>query len=101
MTDTPETNTDAPCSALEFLAQKLDMPADHIREAARAMRDKKIATAADELHSAVFTMLRDWRDGDFKLPSLAAIHMEGIEAKAVELGKVLFRRQNSVIPKHP
>jgi hypothetical protein len=95
MSDTPETNKDAPCSALEFLAQEMDMPADHIREAARAMRDKKIATAAGELHSAVFTMLRDWRDGDFKLPSLAVIHMEGIEAKAVELGKVLFRRQNA------
>jgi hypothetical protein len=85
----------APCSALEFLAQELDMPAEHIREAARAMRYERIATAADELHGAVFTMLRDWRDGDFKLPSLAVIHMEGIEIKAVELGKLLFRMQNS------
>ncbi len=71
------------------------MPAEHIREAAKAMREEKLAKTADELHGAIFTMLRDWRDGDFKLPPLAKIHMEGIKVKAVELGKVLFRRQNA------
>lgn len=95
-TDTPQKAdcSSAPCSALELLAQELEMPADHIREAAKAMREEKLAKTADELHGAIFTMLRDWRDGDFNLPPLAKIHMEGIEAKAVELGKVLFRQQN-------
>lgn len=65
------------------------------------MKDEYIADAADELHDAVFTMLRDWRDGDFKLPKLAAIHMEGIESKAVELGKVLFRRPNVKVSDRP
>lgn len=84
-----------PRSGLEFLAQELEMPVERIIEVAKAMREEKLAKTADELHSAIFTMLRDWRDGDFKLPTLAKIHMEGIEIKAVELGKVLFRRKSS------
>ena len=86
----------APCSALEFLAQELDMPAEHIREAAIAMREKKIREAANDLHAAFFVMRHDWKDGDFDLPPLARIHMEAMECKAIELGKLLFR-QNSVV----
>lgn len=85
----------APCSALEFLAQELDMPAEHIREAAIAMREKKIREAAQDLHAAFFVMRHDWKDGDFDLPPLARIHMEAIESKALDLGKLLFRRQNA------
>ena len=35
--DAPKTN-----SALEFLAQELDMPAEHIRQAARAMKEQNM-----------------------------------------------------------
>jgi len=96
-TDTPQ-KADCPsasCSALEFLAQELDMPAEHIREAARAMREKKITEAAKDLHAAFFVMRHDWKDGDFDLPPLARIHMEAMECKAIELGKLLFRQQNA------
>ena len=82
----------APCSALEFLAQELDMPAEHIREAATAMREKKIREAAKDLHAAFFVMRHDWKDGDFDLPPLARIHMEAMERKAIELGQLLFRQ---------
>jgi hypothetical protein len=85
----------ATCSALEFLAQELDMPAEHIREAARAMREEKLFNAAQDLHAAFFVMMRDWKDGDFDLPTLAVIHMHAMEDKAIELGKLLFR-QNSL-----
>ncbi len=85
----------APCSALEFLAQELDMPAEHLREAARAMREEKIAEAADKLHQAFYTMKHDWKNGDFELPRLAEIHMAAIESRALDLGKLLFSRQNS------
>ena len=81
----------AACSALEFLAQEMDMPAEHIREAAIAMREKKIREAANDLHAAFFGMRHDWKDGDFDLPPLARIHMEVMECKAIELGKLLFR----------
>lgn len=87
----------APCSALEFLAQELDMPADHLREIGRAMQDDKIAEAADKLHQAFYTMKHDWKSGDFELPRIAEIHMEAIESKALELGKLLFRRQNASV----
>ena len=86
----------ATCSALEFLAQELEMPAEHIREAAIAMREKKIREAANDLHSAFFVMRHDWKDGDFDLPPLARIHMEAMECKAIELGKLLFR-QNTLL----
>ena len=100
-TDTPlkADYSSAPCSALEFLAQELDMPAEHIREAAIAMREKKIREAANDLHAAFFVMRHDWKDGDFDLPPLARIHMEAMECKAIELGKLLFRQQNDQI--HP
>jgi hypothetical protein len=39
--------------------------------------------------------MRDWKDGDFDLPTLAVIHMHAMEDKAIELGKLLFR-QNSL-----
>ena len=96
-TDTPlkADYSSAPCSALEFLAQELDMPAEHIREAAIAMREKKIREAANDLHAAFFVMRHDWKDGDFDLPPLARIHMEAMECKAIELGKLLFRQQNA------
>ena len=95
-TDTPlkADCSSAPCSALEFLAKELEMPADHLREIGRAMRDEKIAEAADKLHQAFYTMKHDWKSGDFELPRLAEIHMDAIESKALELGKLLFRRQN-------
>ena len=96
-TDTP-LKADCPsasCSALEFLAQELDMPAEHIREAARAMREKKITEAAKDLHAAFFVMRHDWKDGDFDLPPLARIHMDAMESKAIELGRLLFRQQNA------
>ena len=96
-TDTPlkADGQSAPCSALEFLAQELDMPAEQVRQAARAMREKKITEAAKDLHAAFFVMLHDWRDGDFDLPPLARIHMEAMESKAIELGRLLFRQQNA------
>ena len=108
-----ETNTNTPeakqppsagchpttCSALEFLAQELEMPADHLREIGRAMRDDKITEDADKLHQSFYTMKHDWKSGDFELPRLAEIHMEAIESKALELGKLLFRRQNA--KEHP
>lgn len=113
----------APCSALEFLAQELDMPAEHIREAARAMRDERdndteaelaawellrdvrmemaaIAEASNQLHEAFFVMRHDWKDGDFDLPPLARIHMEAMECKAIELGKLLFQ-QNAEVSGQP
>ena len=70
------------------------MPAEHIREAARGMMEKKITEAAKDLHAAFFVMRRDWKDGDFDLPQLAIIHMEAMESKAIELGRLLFRQQN-------
>ena len=85
----------APCSALDFLAQELEMPAEHIREAARAMREKKIREAANDLHAAFFVMRHDWKAGDFDLPPLARIHMEAMECKAIDLGKLLFRQNES------
>ena len=96
-TDTPlkADCSSAPCSALEFLAQELEMPAEHIREAAIAMREKKIREAANDLHAAFFVMRHDWKDGDFDLPPLARIHMEAMECKAIELGKLLFRQQDA------
>ena len=96
-TDTPlkADCSSVPCSALEFLAQELNMPAEHIREAAIAMREKKIREAAKDLHAAFFVMRHDWKDGDFDLPPLARIHMEAMESKAIELGRLLLRQQNS------
>lgn len=45
--------------------------------------------SADRLHQAIAVMLKDWRDGDFKLPRLAEIHMAAIEEKYREVGKAL------------
>lgn len=67
---------------LDEAREQRDMPAEHIRE------------AANDLHAAFFVMRHDWKDGDFDLPPLARIHMEAMECKAIELGKLLFRRQN-------
>ena len=63
----------------------------------QAMREKKIREAANDLHAAFFVMLRDWKDGDFDLPPLARIHMESMEGKASELGKLLFRQNEAAI----
>ena len=64
-------------------------------------RDDKIAEASDKLHQAFYTMKHDWKSGDFELPRLAEIHMAAIESKALELGKLLFRRQNSQAQARP
>lgn len=46
---------------------------------------------ADNLHSAIATFLKDWNDGDFDLPRLAEIHVEGIREKYLELGKAIYK----------
>ena len=79
-------------TALEVLASELGMPVEHLREAAIAMQEKKIREASSDLHAAFFAMCHDWNDGDFNLPPLARIHMEEMERKAIELGKLLFRK---------
>jgi hypothetical protein len=48
----------APCSALEFLAQELGMPAEHIREAARNIARKRMETKHADLMEKV-RLIRD------------------------------------------
>jgi hypothetical protein len=55
-----------------------------------------IREAANDLHAAFFTMRHDWKNGDFNLPPLARIHMEAMECKAIELGKLLFRQDAKI-----
>ena len=43
----------ATCSALEFLAQELDMPVEHIREAARNIARKRMETKHADLMEKV------------------------------------------------
>ena len=78
----------ADCSPFEFT--------EHTCDAARAMREKKITEAAKDLHAEFFVMLHCWKDGLFDLPPLATIHMEAMEGKAIDLGKLLFRRNNEI-----
>lgn len=83
---------------LEFLAQELDMPVEHIREAAEAIREERMSKAAADMHQAFYTMKHDWESGDFELPRLAEVHMNAIEDKALALGKLLRRAQNKPSP---
>lgn len=95
-TDTPtDTNKLTP---LEFLAQELDMPVEHIREAAEAIRDERMSKAAADMHQAFYTMKHDWKSGDFELPRLAEIHMAAVEDKALVVGRLLFRVQDKPSP---
>ena len=67
----------------------------------QSMREKKLREAANDLHAAFFVMNRDWKDGDFELPTLAIIHMDSMAGKASELGKLLFRQNDSAETRHP
>ena len=54
----------------------------------------KITEAAKDLHAAFYAMRLDWKDGDFDLPPLARIHMEAMESKAIELGRLISEESN-------
>jgi hypothetical protein len=64
----------------------------------RIERDRllEVKQSAKYLHAAFFVMHRDWKDGDFDLPPLARIHMEAMESKAIELGRLLFRQHSAI-----
>lgn len=46
--------------------------------------------SANVLHHAIADFLKDWKDGDFGLPTLARFHVLSIEEKYRELGKALL-----------
>ena len=54
-----------------------------------------LCDAAEKLHEAFYTMLRDWRDGDFELPRYAELHMNAMESRAIRLGQVIYSIQNA------
>ena len=54
-----------------------------------------LCDAAEKLHEAFHTMLRDWRDGDFELPRYAELHMNAMESRAIRLGQVIYSIKNS------
>ena len=79
------------------LFQKVQQERDEARaEAARlkAHRDT-IWRSANVLHQAIAVFLKDWKDGDFGLPTLARIHVLSIEEKYCELGKALSAKEKT------
>ena len=67
------------------------------KPASKALTDSTgsdLCDAAEKLHEAFYTMLRDWRDGDFELPRYAELHMNAMESRAIRLGQVIYSIHN-------
>lgn len=83
------------CSEADWLADQLGMSRERFQAARERLQFKRLADYADQLHGAFYTMKHDWKGGDFELPRYAEIHMEAMEQKALQLGKLLYAIQNS------
>ncbi len=49
----------------------------------------KLVNASQKLNASIFTMIQDWRDGDFVLSRLAAIHIDIIEERVLNVTKLI------------
>lgn len=68
---------------------------DAARDVPTKADDTSLLTSSERLHQAVAVMLKDWKDGDFVLPKLAAIHMENVREKYREVGRALLAGERS------